>query len=336
LRVASQVIQLDRGGSIADDVIAAGFSLETIEESTIGGDLIYAGYQAQLAGDIDGRTQAAMANCEISGTLTGDVNLGVGGDDAGPHAYTSGSPPPIAVPNVPPGLTIRETAELKGDLRFESPRDANIAENAQIRGAVEHARTRIEPTRPPTAGERALRIARKYGTLLIIGLCLVLIAPGWTRRLSTNIREKPLASFGLGIAGIAGFFALLVAILVGTIMLAVIAGLLHLTGLLPVILVLGITSAVGLTVGFWFFLGYLAKILVGYFAGSCSIQLVHRSLGQNRFLSLVFGLVILALLTMIPYAGPVIGWLTILLALGALVLWMFSVCWTSSQTPPGN
>jgi len=129
-RIAGQALKIDKGAAIGDDVIGAAFSMEAVATSAIGGDLVYAGYQAKLAGDIAGKTRAGIANCEISGHLGGDVDLGIGVDPAGSHAYTGGSPPPISIPSVPPGLTIRDVATLDGNLTFESPQEAEIVDGA--------------------------------------------------------------------------------------------------------------------------------------------------------------------------------------------------------------
>jgi len=187
-------------------------------------------------------------------------------------------------------------------------------------------RPQVAAKQPPTPAEKALSIARKYATLLAIGLCLVLIAPTWTRHMSDNIRTRPLASLGLGLAGIVGLGVLLAAILTAMIIVAVMAGLVQLTGLVPVVIVLGLFSAVTLVVGFWFFAAYLAEIVLGYFAGRWIVGLGSRTLAANRFVSLIMGLILLALISALPYVGPVVGWLAVLFALGAFVIRSFWKC----------
>ena len=54
VRVAAQVLKIEKDAIIADDLIAAGLSLEFIKASSIGGDLVIAGYQALLGGDSEG------------------------------------------------------------------------------------------------------------------------------------------------------------------------------------------------------------------------------------------------------------------------------------------
>ena len=59
------------------------------------------------------------------------------------------------------------------------------------------------------------------------------------------------------------------------------------------------------------------------FAGRWLLRPVSGPYGGNRFLSLIVGVVLLACLSTVPYLAPIVDWLAILFALGALVLWMF-------------
>jgi hypothetical protein len=328
--MAGQVLKIDSNASIADDLIAAGFSLEIGEASTVGGDIVYAGYQAQLAGDVGGYVNGAMANCEIIGNISGDVNLNVNGDEAGGQAYTAGGPPPVSFPSVPPGLTIRSTARLDGELKYTSPKEANTEEGAVIAGEVTHERPELEPQTPPTLAEKAMKAFGKFGTLLIVGLGVVLVAPGWTRRLSDNIQTRPLASLGLGAAGMIGFVVLLFVILLAMIILAIAAGVVKLTGLVPVAIVLGLSGGVMLTAGFWFFTTYLAAVVVSFFVGSWLLCFVNPALSENRFLSLLVGLVLLGVISYVPFLGSIVGWVVVLLGLGALVGWLI---WQKQPEP---
>jgi cytoskeletal protein CcmA (bactofilin family) len=324
VRIAGQVLKIDKQAAITDDLIAAGFSLEFMEAGSIDGDLVYAGYQALVGGDVAGKVKGGLVNCEISGRVGGDVELSVGGDPAGANAYTSGSPPPVSMPNVPEGLTIRDTAQIDGALKYQSQNEANIASDAQITGEISHTRPQIQAQQAPTPAERALRIVAQYSTLLIIGLCVVMLAPNWTRRMSDNISTRPLACLAFGAAAIIAVIVLLPCILVLMIALAVIFGVVNLTSMVPVVIVLGLSGGAMLVVSFWFFATYLAEIVLSFFAGSWLLRWAQPTLGENRFLSLLAGLVLLAIISSVPYLGSIVGWLVVLFGLGALVVWLFS------------
>ena len=212
-RVAGQVLQLGEASTIGDDLIGAAFSLESLESSSVGADLVYAGYQAWLGGDIGENLKAGLANCEIAGHVGGDVELSVDGDDAGGQAYIGGNPPPVSIPNVAAGLTIRDTAQIDGVLSYTSHREANIEDGATMANEVVHERPVVETQQPPTPMEKTFRVVAQYVSLLIIGVCVLLVAPTSMRNMSDKIRERPLASLGMGAIGIVGFVALLIIII---------------------------------------------------------------------------------------------------------------------------
>jgi len=176
-RIAGQVLKLDEAGAIGDDLIGAAVSLELTESSGVGADLVYAGYQVLLSGDIGKNIKGRLANCEIAGHVGGDVELSVDRDEAGAQAYIGGSPPPVSLPNVPAGLTIRDAAQIDGALSYTSATEANIEEGAMIAGEINQERPEVQTQQPPTPMEKALRIVAKYVSLLIIGVCVLLVAP---------------------------------------------------------------------------------------------------------------------------------------------------------------
>jgi cytoskeletal protein CcmA (bactofilin family) len=321
-RIAAQVIKIHKNAVIGDDLIAAAFSLEITEGCRIESNLVYAGYQALLNGDIGNDVKAGVANCEIAGHVGGDVDLSVDGDQAGGQAYAAGSSLPVSLPNVPAGLTISETARIDGELTYRSPDEANIASEANITGELTHELTQNQ-VQVQTPAEKAWSIFGEFATLLIIGLFVLLIAPAWMRRMTDNIKSRPLASLSLGVAGIVGFIILMLAALIGTIALAVIAGSIKLTGLIPVFVILGLAGSAMLAISFWFFTVYLAEIVFSVVAGRWLLGFTKTAISENRFLAFVVGLLPFTLLSNLPYVGTVVGWLAVLFGLGALVLWMF-------------
>ena len=128
-----------------------------------------------------------------------------------------------------------------------------------------------------------------------------------------------MASLGLGLVGIIVFFVLLVVLLILAVVLAVVFGLLTLGDMIPVVLVVGLLSIVGLLGGFWLFTSYAAQVVVSV---ALSRFMVFRSDSRQLILPFLFGLVILTVLSNLPYAGPVVTPLIVLLGFGGLVLWM--------------
>jgi len=76
-RIAAQVIKLGPKAKLDGDLLAGGQSLECVKESNVGGDVIFGGYQALLAGQIGDEVRGSMANCRLEGSVGGDVHLQV-------------------------------------------------------------------------------------------------------------------------------------------------------------------------------------------------------------------------------------------------------------------
>jgi len=80
-RIAGQVLMLGANARVADDLIAAGLSLQYKAGSTAGGDLLFAGAQALLAGSVGEDVTGGMGSLELRGTVGGNVDVEVEGDE---------------------------------------------------------------------------------------------------------------------------------------------------------------------------------------------------------------------------------------------------------------
>jgi cytoskeletal protein CcmA (bactofilin family) len=327
-RIAGQVVMLDSNARVGSDVLAASYSLEQKSGSTAGGDMYYAGYQALVAGSIGRDLVGAAQALAIRGTIARNVSVDVGGDQAPPQATSYMAPVPIAIPVVPPGLTVDETARIGGQLSYRSRVPANIHAGARVEGRVIQAAPPVAATR--TSAERgildvAIDNLRRLLALLVVGLVLLWIVPGLTRNLANTVQDRPLPSLGWGIVALVVFFVAVVAIVLVTIILAVILGIVTLGDLVPLILGLGALVDAALIVGFLIFVSYIAEVVVSYLIGRWLLERIRPGLGSGRVLPLVTGLVLFVILTAIPVLGGVIGLIVDLLVLGALWIWSLGI-----------
>jgi cytoskeletal protein CcmA (bactofilin family) len=322
IRMAGQALKIASGATVADDVIAAGFSLEVEEDSRVEGDIVYVGYQLRLAGAAGKNVTGMVANGELSGSVAGDVELEIGGDEGAPPPNAFGTPPPISMPIVPPGLTVRESARIEGKLTYTSPWEGDIDEAAEIAGGVKHERPAVTQQAEPTVADQALELARRLACLAIVGLCVVLLAPRWSRGVSDSIKGRPLASLGVGLVGIILFVVLLVVLVILIVVLAIVFGLLTLGDMVPVVLVVGLLSLLGLLGGFWLFISYVAHMAVSL---ALSRFVFFRSESDRLVLPFLVGLVIVTILSNLPHVGPFLVCLVVLLGFGGLVLWILAV-----------
>src|ERR671917_1107280 len=333
VRIAGQTLLLDEGAEVADDLIAAGFSLENTPDSAVGGTLMYAGYQALLQGTVGEDVNAAANGLELGGEVGANVDAEVDGEDGGPPPFLFA--PQADLPTVDSGLTLTDSAMVGGDLTYESSTEAQIEPQAQIEGEA------VGEERPAEAEQDAYTFAdavfdnlRSFVALLLVGLILIWIAPNWIRRRAGTVLNRPLASLGWGVLGLVAFLALGVAILLATLVLAVILGLLTLGGLVALIVVLGLLAEVVLVLAFWIFTNYLAQIVVSFLAGLLLVEAVRPGRGSGRVLPLVIGLILYGILRAVPVLGPLVGLAVVLLGLGTLLDWIWAKLRRRRATPP--
>ncbi len=329
LRMAGEVLKLATNSEVADDVIAAGFSVEAEDDSTVDGGFYYAGCQARFAGSVGKGITATLSNCELSGTVLGDVRLGLDPDENASQTRKFRPQPPVAMPAVPPGLTVASSTVIDGVLSYRSRVKGKIDEGASIAGGVEYAPHIVSatPKAEPTTMDKALTLAREFACLAIIGLCILVIMPRWSQGLAESVRTKPLASLGSGLLGIVFFAVSLILLVVLVVALMFAFSLLTLDEMVPVVLTAGVLTLIGSVAGFWFFASYIAQIMVSLALGRF---MLFAGKTQRRILPFLVGLVVVVILlnqhqlTNLPYTGLITNAIVIVLGFGGLILWFVS------------
>ena len=334
-RIAGQTLLLGEGAEVEDDLIAAGFSLQNMPDSAVGGTLLYAGYQALLQGTVDEDVSVAANGLELGGEVGGNVDAEVDGEDGGPPPFLFAQQ--AAAPAVGSGLTLTDSAVVGGDLTYESSTEARIDPQAQIEGRVIGEERPAEEEDTYTFADAVFDHLRSFVALLLVGLILIWIAPNWVRRRAGTVLDRPLASLGWGVLGLVAFLTLGVAILLATLVLAVILGLLTLGGLVALIVVLGLLAEVVLVLAFWISTNYLAQIVVSFLVGLLLVEAVRPGRGRGRVLPLVVGLILYVILRAIPVLGLIVSLAVVLLGLGALFHWVWTKLRRSrvASPPPG-
>jgi cytoskeletal protein CcmA (bactofilin family) len=313
-------------GTVRGDVVAAGGTISI--DGTVTGDVIAAGSSIAIRGEVGGSVRAAGNNIVLDGRIGEDLvatgaditilsNGRVGRDViAGGGTVTLGGQTTrgaqigsqsLTIDGRVGGdtkaqvqtLTLTARAILDGSLTYTSPAEASIASGAVVSGPTEHRLP--ERTQPQTQGPLALAIdwVRGLIPLLALGLFLVFFFPAFSRRSGEAIVRSPLLSLGIG-AGIC----------IG----------------LPILAVLIFIA--GTIVGGWW-LGLIA--LAFYFAAiAVSVPVAALGLGASILrltqrpahlaVALLVGLVVLLLLGLVPYLGPIVIVLAVLFGLGATAM----------------
>jgi hypothetical protein len=317
-------------GRVEGDLVVSGGQIDV--DGPVTGDLLVAGGTVRVNGPVGGAVRIAGGQA----TLTGDVGKDV--------AFAGGS------------LAIAPTARVGGDLLLGAgqaavagtvagdvlgsagaySRDGRVA--GQERVTVGQAAT---PPPPPTLADRIADQVRRFAGIALVGALLVALLPAAAvLQPAAALRDRPLQGLVAGALGVAGFVALLLALVVATALLALVFGGLTLGGLLGVTVVAGVL-AVGLTgLAFALAVQFVAPALVGLVLGSLALDWFDRQDGLGArvtagrwrpVVALLLGALLVVALAAIPVVGPVLNLLAVLLGLGGLVL----AGWEHGHRPAG-
>ncbi len=333
---AGSVLYVGDKAQIGKDMVSGGYSIEARKGSTVARDAVLGAFQILLAGDVGRNVMAGANGLEIDGMVDGNVKAAV--SDA---TETQSAPPPgmfmnqstVPVPSVRPGLTIDPAARIKGNLDYVQSTDLTFPA-----GVVGGSITRQAPPaeeRRPTAAETAsqrvglwmLNLLRTLVSLLLLGLFILWIAPGFVHGLASKLEARPWPSLGMGVVAFAAFFFMLLLIVFVVILGAIIFGILTLGGLSGIIVWVGILALLALIVGFVLAASYLTKIVFGAALGKWLLARVRPELATNRYWPTVIGVTVIVIgvgLLSFPLIPGALGWLLnlfiVLFGLGAIWL----------------
>lgn len=267
-------------GSVGDDIVGATGTLDLGPSARIGRDLVISGGTATIAASVGRRIIASVDTLIIRGPVLGTVRA---------NANT---------------LRLEDGANVMGDLIYSSNNQAFIAPTAKVAGRIVRnpAGGAVQPQ--PSPAQRFLDAligwVRALVGLFALGLVVVLLFPGLTRRTVSVYTSSPWASLGLGIVLLIGipilaFVIFVVGLLVGGWWLALIALALYALALV------------------------VAYVLSALFVGWRGLELLRRR-GVHPLLALLAGLVVLTLLGLVPVLGVLLTILAVAFGLGALAI----------------
>ncbi len=311
-------------GTITNDVTAIGAAVSV--DATVVGGLTAAGGSVNVKGDVGDRIEAAGAVVVIDAATAGRVRAGGATVTIGPdtnirgqlevggavvhvaghvggsvdvngavvtfEAQTDGS---VTIRGQ--DITIGPATRIGGDLTVQSPADPTIADGAVVSGVVH----KVAPPRwwavvPPWGWTLVFGIAMALGTILT-GIVLLLFGGRLFAAATDHVRLRPGSSLILGIATV-----ILIPVIAGLLVATVIG----LTAGLAVLFVLPLLIVFGHAVA-------AAGIAAGIFVRE------RRPLGGLRALALlVIGAIVIALVGIVPWVGPPLVFVAILLGTGAL------------------
>ncbi len=290
------------GETISEELVAAGANVEVAGNMKEGlkafganvaipgevqGKLVVFGANVVLSGTYHGKVKGAAANLVLSGTFDDNVEVGAA------------------------KITITPTATIKGDLIYSTPL-LEQQKGSQIMGKVTRKALKVrEEEAEQWWGKRRKVIAFIGIFLYILSLPAFLIAgtlihyafPKKTEAIVSTISASPWKSTGIG-------FVFLVVVPVG-----IIISLLTLVGI-PTGIIAALLYAIFL---------YISSVYIGVWIGRKLLGFIKKSLGTSFFWPFLVGTILITLLTLIPFVGWFFRLFFLLLSLGA----MWTVIWKS-------
>ena len=327
----SGTLTLGNDAEVGRNLYYGGFNLTTADGSYINRDLLVAGYQALLSGEVGRDVRAAAGALEINGVVGNDVFAEVGGTESSQQPMNFTGPPGVET-IVPSGIRVSEDAIIGGSLTYRSSENQASAIAITPPGGIEfeyEPRTspQTEPEEIGQVGSSALvatwmiKRVRTFVTLLLLGGLIVWQLPGLLRKVSDKAEQEPLPSLGWGLVAILVVYlgALLV---VGLIIAgAIFFGVVTLGELARVILVIGFSSLGLIMAGFGLLVSYGSKIIVSYLVGKLLLKWLAPKYDGGLIWPLVLGLLLYTFLRAIPLGfGLLVGIVVTLVGIGAIWL----------------
>ena len=327
LFVGASALDLGSEAVVGRNVLFGVFSMSAAHGSSVGRDVLGAGYQTMLAGEVERDVKVSVAGLELAGTVGGDVAATVG-DPAEAGRMPTFFGPPGAPPMIPPGIRVSRDAEIGGELSYTS----SVAQPGSISVAPEGGIVYSTP-QPGEAGQPAeprgvsvgvfgwiLDRIRTLITLLLLGGLALWLLPDLFNHLVAKARSQPAPATGWGLATVivgyvgAGLVALVI------LAIGILFGVITLGGLAGTIFGVGFSALAIVLAVFNLLVQYGSKVVIAFLGGRWLLEKLTPQYAENKALPLVLGVVLYVLLRAIPIFGWLLSVFVTLLGLGAMWL----------------
>ncbi len=300
--------ELTLTGPLAEDVRAAAGRVYL--NAPVSGDLLLAAGDLATGASttVSGPARIVGQRVELDGVWEGDVAV------AASHLVLSGEFRGVVTARVGDTLTIAPTARFSAPVVYRAPEEATMPEGVlRERATVEF--TKYE--RPFTQEQlTAVLVAIGTGlliysifTYLLTSVLLVALFPGFAGRVVRYILKRPGQSVGVGALSLLGLFfggVVLILSLIGVVV-----------GLSVWLLLVGLST--------------LASFLSASLAGALLSQWVVKRTVVSWQWTLLGG-VVLILIDLVPYLGPLTNFLLWLAVMGSITRGLYEYWWKGRNT----
>lgn len=330
------------------NLITASLSTTVPKEIQVGGDVIAVGYQLVMNGDTTGNLDFSGSVLSIDGTVEGDVTATVGDSRAEGTAsqiQTLLVFLPFKANLIDPGLRISDDASIGGDLTYRGFQPILLHDLEQVGGEtlftsidnqIELNALADEGRRTSAITEYFAQVIRDFTTLLLLGLFMLGLVPGFVQAAFSEMRRRSLTHVGIGLLTFTLSFPVLLLVLAATLLIIVLLSFLRIDGLLFAAGALfGLVDLGGASV-FYFVAIYVSRTLVAFALGRWLVfRITRSSTVWSWLLSLAVGTFILSMLFALPVIGFFFNAVALFLGLGAIIGVMQNQIRKLRETPAG-
>ena len=318
-------------GSEYSDLITANLSTQ-VDNGGIPGSITSVGYQLVLNGAVDGEVSFWGSALVINNTVGGDVTATVGDPSSTgvTELRTLFNFLPYEVELIPPGLTINEGGMVNGQLSYSGPSEGTI--EVTLPHPPEYTETSSQNNLlPPEMSFIESLLAymtqaiREFISLLFIGVIGLLLFSSPLQAPIYNLRVRPLPSLGVGLlVFVISFPAFFIVVPLFGLLLVLVLAVLQLNDLAVIAALIIILLDLGGAGLFYFMAIFVSRVIVCIALGRFVVRMIlgNRPERWMTYVSLLVGVISLALLSSLPYIGLLINALAAFFGLGAIILFL--------------
>jgi hypothetical protein len=304
----------------------SGANVKVVANETVSGGLVAAGANVEVRGTVKGGLKAFGANVAISGDVQGEVKaFGANVVLAGRYrdkVMTGGANVTLAgifdgdVEVGAARVTVARTALIKGNL-IHATADLNLQQGSRIMGEVVQKQEIVEKGGVEKWGRRGMLALFPLGiflwlismaSLILVGVIInYLLFPKKTAAIIDTISKSPWKSLWFGL-----IFLVVVPV-------AIIIAFITVVGV-PAGIIAGLLYGIAI---------YISRIYIGVWIGRKVLGYINKSMATAFFWPLVVGVIIIALISLIPVVGWLFRLFILLISLGAL----WTVTWKAIPVP---
>lgn len=329
---ASMSLTNGKSSAIQNNLYYGGYSLSQMKGSSTGRDIRAAVYQAILEGETGQDAVVYGEAVEVSGNIGRNAEFIVGNPASDAQTSSPYMPNSGITRYLKPGLRVNPMAVIGGVMNYTSKvNQASQIEATPAGGIVFHTPVPSEQEKKAELNTPA-PVATTVGflsgfsgfasnliSLLLIGGLLLWKFPALLEQNVSTVKDKPWASMLYGlITIIVGYFGLFLLLPV-IILISIIIGFITLGGLS------GATAAIGLSVWVTIFavfslaVFHISKVIVAFLAGKWLFARLVPASTSNVW-PMVIGVLLYALLCVIPWFSLLLEIVVVLLGVGAMWL----------------